>query len=134
MSAWLEAKAETEADFRVRDEDMPKLVGYWMVRRGPGFPEVPAMVAGPLPHEPGEPDNLLDRSPLCMQHIYYAELAGEPCNPYAVAWCREMKPISRQEYNFQLARLAYNRKWRGLDIKHNKRVDVTKLPAIGPED
>ena len=72
--------------------------GYWMLRLVAGGPEVPAMIER-RPTEPGNPDNVLDRSPLSLLH---AEIDGAPASVDAV-WERRGRAIDRAEYDYQIA-------------------------------
>ena len=116
------------------DEDalIPFRPGFWLARRAPGLPLVPAMIAGPLDHEPGNPGNLLDRSPLALPYV--AELAGQECDPYEVSLMRELIPISEAEYRYRKAQCDWSRDWDAADpqLKPQCHADLTKLPPIGP--
>lgn len=80
---------------RVLDQPQP---GLWMVRLVSGGPEVPAMIER-RPHEPGNPENELDRSPRSLLH---AEIDGAAVDVDAV-WNRRGRAIDRAEYDYQIA-------------------------------
>ena len=113
---------------------IPFKPGFWLARRAPGLPLVPAMIAGPLDHEPGDSSNKLDRSPLCLPYV--AELAGEPCDPYEVSLMRELIPISAHEYRYRMAVVGWSRDWDKTDpqLKPNRRADLAARPPIGPRE
>lgn len=117
------------------DEDalVPFHPGFWLARRAPGLPLVPAMIAGPIEHEPGNSSNVLDRSPLALPFI--AELSGIECDPYEVSLCRELIPITEDEYRYRKAQCDWSRDWDAADpqLKPQRRADLTKLQPIGPE-
>lgn len=79
--------------------------GYWMIRLVKGGPAVPAMIEC-RPHEPGNPFNVLDRSP---RSLWHAEIDGEPADVERVWNARPVpgpddKPqITRAEYDYQVA-------------------------------
>ena len=106
--------------------------GWWIVRRGPGYPETPAMLAR-IEHEPGNPDNRLDRWP---PWIWIAEMAGRPCDPYDVVLCREKRPIGEAEYRYQRALCAWAQEWDARDPRlrpYRKTTNLANLPPIRPE-
>ena len=113
---------------------IPFKPGFWLARRAPGLPLAPAMIAGPLDHEPGDPSNRLDRSPLCLPYI--AELAGEPCDPYEVSLMRELIPIAESEYRYRVATCGWARDWdKGAPmLKPMRRAALANRPPIGPEE
>ena len=77
--------------------------GWWMLRLRASAPEVPAMIAV-LDHEPGDPDNKLDRWPLPL----WAEIAGQLADPLTV-WAQRKRPISPEEYAYQRALCLWTR-------------------------
>ena len=120
---------------RIDEEALiPFRPGFWLARRAPGLPQVPAMIAGPLDHEPGDPSNLLDRSPLCLPYV--AAISGRECDPYEVSLCRELIPITEAEYRYREAVCRWARKWDLAEpqLAYRSRADLAKLQPIGPED
>jgi hypothetical protein len=129
MSSWLEAKRDAEPDLAARHTLRE---GRWLVRRGPGFPEVPARIWR-IAHEPGEPSNTLDRWP---PFIWMAEMSGEPCDPFDIVLCREMRGIGEDHYNYLVADIKWARKWEPGDPRLKPRQiagSLAALPPIGPE-
>lgn len=101
-----EAVAESVRD-DVRDNHPELLVpGFWQIRLRKGGPWVPARTFW-CDHEPGEPDNKLDRWPL----PYLAgEIIGEPADALDIIgsrWRRELTAeaglTDLQEYLYQVA-------------------------------
>jgi len=78
--------------------------GFWLVRAVKGGPLVPARIYW-CDHEPGEPDNKLDRWPL---PFLAAELAGKVADVERV-WTMRGIPISEDEYRYRVADQAWAR-------------------------
>jgi len=73
--------------------------GFWMVRLVRGGPEVAACIRWEqTTHEPGNPENLMERSPSLVAYI-----AGEPVASLDL-WTMRRRPITVQEYNAALAK------------------------------
>lgn len=68
-----------------------------MVQLVKGGPLVPAMIRRQL-HEPGDPFNLLDRSPLSLID---AAIDDRPADPHRV-WAMRGEPIDEAEYTYQV--------------------------------
>jgi hypothetical protein len=85
----------------IRELERPR-PGYWLVRLVGDGPEVPAaLIYEQTLHEPLEPENVMDRSPQLV-----AYLAGRVVS-WREVWERRGRPISRAEYDFQLADLRW---------------------------
>ena len=100
-------------------------VGWWMIRLGRGKPEVPACIQYErTTFEPGEPDNLMDRSA-----ILTARVSGEIV-PWERVWHSNGRRISHSEYLYQLADAAHAREHRPDDPKANphKAIDLLTVP------
>lgn len=72
-------------------------VGFWLVRPVARGPFVPARIFWHVTtHEPGAPENAMDRSPLLS-----AEVNGNPVDLYDV-WHRRGDPITAEEHDLAL--------------------------------
>lgn len=88
------------ADRAPRRIDKPE-PGFWMLKLGRNTPEVPACIRlVQATFEPGEPTNLMDRSPSLV-----ALIRGKIV-PLSEVWERRGRAITEQEYDYQL-RLAH---------------------------
>ena len=126
-SIWADARDEAAIDIAARRKLRE---GCWIVRRAPGFPETPARIWR-IDHEPGEPSNRLDRWP---PWIWMGEIGGLPCDPYEVAVCRSIRPISEGEYRYLAADLGWTREWQPSDprLKPQRMASLADLPPITP--
>jgi len=78
--------------------------GYYLLKLTKGGAEIPARIWWCLTrHEPDEPSNLMDRAPFIA-----AEIAGDIVAVHEV-WLRRGRYISRSEYEFRMADLAWAR-------------------------
>lgn len=81
--------------------------GFWLVRlAGARSPVTPAAIERrAVEHEPGAPDNDMrgTRSATLVGFI-----AGRECHPDDV-WIRDAEPITKDEYQFRIADLAWCR-------------------------
>jgi hypothetical protein len=77
--------------------------GFWLVRYHMRAPAVPAMIAL-CNHEPGEPENILDRPP-----YFVAAIAGKDVDPFNVLACKDHQPITEAEYRFRVDEAAWIR-------------------------
>lgn len=76
--------------------------GYWMMRAVKGGPEVPASIQWErTEHEPGEPGNLMDRSP-----VLTARIAGDIVS-WDRVWNWTKREIGRAEHDYRLADMAW---------------------------
>lgn len=79
-------------------------------------------------HEPENPENKLDRSP-----VWYAEIDGQEVE-IGEAWGPHMRlrPTDLAEYNFLIADAAYTRKYGPDEPEANptKAVDISTMPVI----
>lgn len=76
--------------------------GWWMVRMVRGGPEIPAaIVVVQTTHEPGDPENVMDRSPMLVGY-----LAGEQVSPARIPW-QYGRQIDRAEYEHQVSLLRW---------------------------
>jgi hypothetical protein len=99
--------------------------GFWMMRLVKGGPEVPAAILRvQTTHEPGEPSNQMDRSPFLV-----ALINGEPVD-LATVWERRGRPVTRAEYEFQLADGDWHRAYAPDHPKANptKPIDTLTVP------
>lgn len=72
--------------------------GYWLCKLVKGGPLVPcAIELRACPHEPGDPGNVMERSPVLVGFI-----AGEEVHPSRVPW-QYGNPISAADYRYRLA-------------------------------
>ena len=93
--------------------------GFWLVRLAKGAPQVPAaIVRVHTTAEPGNPANLMERSPFLAAFV-----AGEPVDLDAV-WQRRGEPITEAEYNFRIADLEHAKAWRPDDPRGKPREAV----------
>ncbi len=101
--------------------------GAWMIKLVRHGPEVAAriFVAHTL-HEPGDPSNVMDRSPFLA-----AEIAGEPVDLYRV-WETKGRAITGAEYRFQLADAAWARAHSPATPKANPRAPIDHMSAPVP--
>lgn len=77
--------------------DRPE-VGFWLVRLVRGGPEVGACILRlQTVHEPGRPDNRMERSPFLAAFIN-----GVPVDMEAV-WLRRGRPITEAEHRYRVA-------------------------------
>jgi hypothetical protein len=98
-----------------------------MVRMAKGAAEVPARIAWErTEHEPGDPSNLMDRSPILTARINGELVAVDE------VWLRRGRAIDQAEYDFQLADVAWARQHAPSDPKANHRdpVDLTSAPPL----
>jgi len=101
--------------------------GFWMIRLVPGGPMVPARIfRHTTTHEPGNPDNVMDRP-----SILYAEILDELVRLDRV-WLRRGRPIDEAEHQFQMRDFAHAAYHRPADPKAapKKRVDLTAVPPV----
>src|SRR5215471_4791018 len=80
---------------------LPLVAGYFMLRWNRSTAEVPAWVYQ-CDHEPGNPENKLDRSPRSSPY-WVAIIGGRNVDPLDVLRHRDMRRISRREYLGQVA-------------------------------
>lgn len=100
--------------------------GFWLMKLRKGAPEVPAAIMWVhTTHEPGNPDNLMERSPFLAAFI-----AGEPVSLNRV-WESRGRPISETEYRYLLADLEWVRQYAPTDPKANPRQKVD-LSTMAP--
>jgi hypothetical protein len=94
-----------------------------MVRYRRYTAEVPARIWW-CPHEPGNPDNLLEVPVLA------AEIAGQPADPTTV-WTMRKRPIDEAEYKFRVAEGVWLKLAQPDDPKSNPRqtVDLKGMPS-----
>jgi hypothetical protein len=97
--------------------------GFWLVKHRRHTAEVPARIWW-CPHEPGNPDNILEVP------ILAAEIAGEAVDPTTV-WTMRKRPITPEEYRFRVAEGAWLKLAQPDDPKANPRqpVDLATMKA-----
>lgn len=105
----------------------PPKIGYWLMRMVKKGPEVPASIQWEqTTNEPGNPDNVMERSP-----ILTARINGE-----LVAWDRvwdwAKREIDENEYRFRLADAAWARAHAPHEAIANPRKPVDLLQAPLP--
>jgi hypothetical protein len=105
--ARLFAEAVTDAVRDHASQNREMRAGHYLICLGKGRPWIAARIVGPLDHEPGNPDNLLDRSPLCLPLV--ADILGDDCDPLDVwcAWRRE--ETTEADYRFRCADAGWSR-------------------------
>lgn len=127
MDAGRRAVAEPSKT-ETRDITKPQ-PGYWMLRLTRGGPEVPAaIIRVDLSHEPGNPENQLDRWPLERLVAY---IGGREV-PIERVWERRGRAITKDEYSFQLADAAWARQHAPDEPKANpeQRIDLNAIKTI----
>lgn len=101
--------------------------GYWMIRlHGRGIPTPAAIVWLHTTVEPGNPDNLMERSPYLGAFI-----AGEPARIEDV-WHRRGPEISAEEYAYQVELVLWCREYDPTAPEANPRraVDLRNIPSV----
>jgi hypothetical protein len=127
---------------RDNPEEMQPLAeqGYWLIQLGKNYPPIPARVWW-CDHEPGNPENKLDRPPFLM-----AEIAGEPADPLDVYAAVERRPRDKRPmvpirpltiertYAYLVADLRHAQRWRPDDplAQPRRRVDLTRIAPLEP--
>ena len=119
-----EAVSESVRDYAEQN----KLVrpGYWMARFVRNGPFVPMLIEW-CDHEPGNPANILDTGPYLI-----AIVAGEHRDPIAAFCAHEKRPISRAEYLYQIADLAWCRQYKPDEPKLSPHRRIDPLKAALP--
>lgn len=101
--------------------------GLWAVRLRSGAVEVAARIFWHrTEHEPGEPENIMDRSA-----ILSAELNGELV-PLEAVWLRRGRPITEAEFKFLVADRAWAAKHAPSLPEANPREPIDPLQAPLP--
>ena len=122
------AEAVTDAVRDHASQERTMRAGHYLICLGKGRPWVAARITGPLDHEPGDPDNQLDRSPLCLPLV--ADILGEECDPLDVwcAWRRE--ETTEAEYAFRCADATYARQYAPQEpqVRPQRKVDMLQSP------
>ena len=116
-SAWSEAKHD--ANF-----DRPLVCGYWMVRAHAKAPERPAMIQL-CDHEPGNPDNKLDRPP-----YFVAMLGGIDCDPYEIVGMPYGREITEAEFRYQTADTQWRTQYASDSVPSARAVKWNDIPPI----
>jgi len=101
--------------------------GHWMIRlHRRGIPTPAAIMWLHTTAEPGEPKNVMERSPFLGAFI-----AGEPARIEDV-WHRRGKPIDADEYEYQVALVRYCREHDPSAPEANPRlpVDLRNVPSV----
>lgn len=110
----------------LRHIDTPQ-PGFWMVRLVKGGPEVPAAIQWELTrHEPGNPTNRMERSP-----ILTARIQGEIV-PVEMVWLRRGRPITEAEFRFQIADTEWAKTYAPAEPKANPKAPIDLLQAPLP--
>lgn len=107
-SRYWEAQAPARLISRLRSRDPRYLEriepGFWKMRLVRGGPEIPACIRWiHTTHEPGEPNNAMERSPFLAAFI-----AGEPVELLRV-WDWRSDPITEADHNFRVAEAEWAR-------------------------
>ena len=104
--------------------EQPK-TGWWLMRAVKGGPEVPASIQWErTEHEPGEPQNLMDRSP-----VLTARIAGRIVALDRV-WNWTKREISKAEFDYRTSEAA----WAAVHAPHEpaanprKKLDLMQAP------
>lgn len=103
--------------------------GYWMARFAKRSALIPAMIAE-CPHEPGNPENILDTGPILI-----AEIGGDEADPLDVYAAYEKRPISESEYCYRVADRAWAQQYAPSDpaaAPARRRIDLTKIQPVLP--
>jgi len=98
-----------------------------MIRLVKGGPEVPACIQyEQTTHEPGNPENVMERSA-----ILTARIRGDVV-PTDRVWLRRGRPITKAEYDFQIADAQWAAKYAPAEPKASpdKPVDLNSIPPI----
>lgn len=107
--------------------------GYWLIKFNKRGASIPARTYW-CDHEPGNPNNLLDRWPLLF---LAGEIAGEVADPLTIFGARERVPIKprggltqEQEYRYQVADLRHARLYRPNEpaVTPRRRVNLQTAP------
>lgn len=99
--------------------------GHWLVRLVRGGPLVPARIFwAQTTHEPGNPENLMERSPFLA-----AEVGGDVVEVDSV-WHRRGTPITEAEYRYRLAEMQWATEHAPAEAiaKPRQPVDFTAIP------
>lgn len=104
---------------RTLDQPRPGYFRLKLVRHGPW---VPATIRS-CQHEPGEPENILDRPPYLV-----ATIGDKDADPYTV-WERGDR-ITEAEYRWRLALREWARGTRQPEATPTRPADIATLPSI----
>ena len=99
--------------------------GWWLCRLTKGGPMIPcAIELRACPHEPGDPSNVMDRSPTLVGFIDSSET-----HPENVPWMYGTE-IDAAEYRFRLASAEWARKHAPHEpiAKPREKIDLMKVP------
>lgn len=99
--------------------------GHWAVRLVRGGPAIPARIFwAQTTHEPGNPENRMERSPFLA-----AEIGGEVADVDDV-WLRRGTPITEAEYRYRVAEMQWAKEHapREAVARPRQRVDFAALP------
>ncbi len=112
--------------------------GFWLIRLRKLAPQIPARTYL-CNHEPGAPDNILDRWPL---PFLAGEIAGDVADPLDIFGARDREPLKprpplktvEQEYAFLVEDMRHARLYRPEDplAQPRRAVDLTRIPPIPP--
>jgi hypothetical protein len=134
---WSEVITEDQRDYA---HDNPEVLqpGYWLIKKRKRFAPLPARIYW-CDHEPGNPENKLDRWPL---PFLAGEIAGEPADPEDIFGAREritMVPRDgltiEETYKFLIAEMHWARQHAPNDAAARPQrhlADLTNLDPIGP--
>ena len=99
--------------------------GYWLMKLGKGTVESPCSIQlEQTTHEPGNPENVMDRSPFLV-----ARINGEPVD-IELVWERSGRAITKAEYLYHIADAEWLRQHQPDHPKANptQKVDFLKVP------
>lgn len=101
--------------------------GFWLCRLTKGGPLVPcAIELRACPHEPGDPSNVMERSPTLVGFI-----DGEEVHPSRVPWMFG-EAIDAAEYRYRVADAAWARKHAPHAPRANPRERIDLLKTALP--
>ena len=113
--------------------------GYWAIKLRKRGPPVPARTMM-IDHEPGNPENKLDRWPLPYLAGEIAGAVADPLDIFAAPLRWPLQPRGgltvEREYAFQVADIRHARQWRKEDPIANprRRVRLGRMPIPFVED
>ena len=133
-----EAVSESARDYYHQNRHL-MVPGYWVIRLRTGAPLIPARTYW-CDHEPGDPENVLDRWPI---PFIAGEIAGDIADPLNIFGGRDRAPLEArggltidQEYAYRVADIRHAKRWRPLEPIANptRRVMLSRMPIPFVED
>jgi hypothetical protein len=133
-----EAIAENIRDYYSEHREL-LVPGHWVIKLRKHAPLIPARTFW-CDHEPGNPENKLDRWPL---PFIAGEIAGDIADPLDIFGARDRAPLEprggltiEQEYAYRVADIRHARRWRPDHPIANptRRVVLSRMPIPFAED